>query len=51
MESKGFEGCKTMLPFSRHVRERRDIHLEDFVKKEMGEETYARYQKLVENRH
>jgi len=51
MESKGFEGCKTTFPFSRQVRERRDIHLEDFVKKEMGEETYARYQKLVENRH
>ena len=51
MESKGFNGCKTMLPFSRHVRERRDIHLEDFVKKEMGEEIYARYQELVENRH
>lgn len=37
MESKGFEACKAILPFTRHVLERRDIGLEEWMKKHLSE--------------
>lgn len=50
MKEKGFDQCKTILPFSRYVREKRDIHQEDFVKDKMGLECYNEYRKLVEKK-
>lgn len=48
MEKKGFEKCKTILSFTRYVRERKDIGMEEFVKEKMGIEEYEKYQYLLE---
>ncbi len=48
MRSKGFEGCKGVLSFSRYVMEKRDVGMEEFVRKLMGEEAYREYMQMVE---
>ncbi len=47
MESRGFEKCKTILSFTRYVRERKDIGMEEFVKEKMGTEEYQKYLSLL----
>lgn len=47
MENKGFEKCKMILSFTRYVRERKDIGMEEFVKEKMGIEEYEKYQSLL----
>lgn len=46
MESKGFEACKSVLSFTRYVREKNDIGLEDFAKEQMGENDYQKFKLL-----
>lgn len=46
MQSKGFEACKNILSFTRYVREKRDIGMEDFVKEKMGIEQYSKFKEL-----
>ena|SRR5690554_3805872 len=43
MKDKGFEACKSILSFTRYVREKNDIGLEEFVKKQMGENDYQKF--------
>lgn len=40
MEEKGFEECKTALPFTRHVMERNDIGLDNWMRKHLSNEDY-----------
>lgn len=40
MEEKGFEGCKTALPFTRHVMERNDIGMDEWMRKNLSNEDY-----------
>lgn len=47
MENKGFEKCKMILSFTRYVRERKDIGMEEFVKEKMGVEEYEKYKSLL----
>ena len=47
MKNKGFESCKTVLPFTRYVNEKNDLGLEEFVIKLMGEDLYKEYRDLV----
>lgn len=47
MQKRGFEYCKGILSFSRYVREKRDIGLEDFLLNMMGPEDYEKYHNLV----
>lgn len=47
MENRGFEKCKTILSFTRYVRERKDIGMEEFVKEKMGKEEYQKYLSLL----
>lgn len=46
MQSKGFESCKNILSFTRYVREKRDIGMEDFVIEKMGTEQYRKFKDL-----
>ena len=46
MEKRGFEACKGVLSFTRYVREKRDIGLDEFVKEKMGKEDYEKYKLL-----
>lgn len=46
MQSKGFESCKNILSFTRYVREKRDIGMEDFVIGKMGIEEYRKFKDL-----
>ena len=48
MAAKGFESCKTVISFTRYVREKRDIGMDKFVEKTMGEEQYAKYKELLD---
>lgn len=48
MQTKGFEECKTALPFTRHVMERRDIGMADWMKKHLSEEDYQFWKKSEE---
>jgi hypothetical protein len=47
MEEKGFEYCKTVYPFTRHVMEMNDIGLDEYVEQQMGAEDFAEYQRLL----
>jgi len=40
MKKKGFEVCKSILPFTRYVNERRDIGLEQWLKDHLSPEDY-----------
>ena len=48
MKAKGFEFCKTSLPFSRYVREKNDIGLDRFIMDKMGEELYNKYKSILD---
>ena len=40
MEKRGFEGCKTVISFTRYVNERRDIGYEEWLQKYLSNEDY-----------
>lgn len=40
MHAKGFEACKTMLPFTRYVNERCDVGMDDWMKEHLSEEDF-----------
>ncbi|SMO90773.1 hypothetical protein SAMN06265379_11411 [Saccharicrinis carchari] len=40
MRAKGFEACKTMLPFTRYVNERCDAGMDDWMKEHLSEEDF-----------
>lgn len=50
MQEKGFETCKSILSFTRYVREIRDVDMEGFVKEKMGNDEFQKYKKLFENK-
>ena len=44
MEKKGFDNCKTMLPFTRYINERgNDIGMDAWMKEHISEEDYKYY--------
>ena len=47
MKNRGFENCKTILSFTRYVREKSDIGMEEFVKEKMGSSDFEKYQSLL----
>lgn len=40
MEKEGFEKCKTMFPFTRHVMERHDVGMEEWMRQNLTEQEY-----------
>ena len=46
MKELGYEKCRSILSFTRYIREKRDIGLEEFVKNEMGSD-YPKYLLLI----
>jgi len=50
MYNRGFDNCKNILSFTRYVREKRDIGMEQFVREKMGEETYKKYKLIFDNK-
>ena len=40
MEKKGFEACKTMLPFTRYVNERCDIGMDEWMKNHLSDDDF-----------
>ncbi|OLY95645.1 hypothetical protein SAMN05444008_12023 [Cnuella takakiae] len=47
MKEKGFEECRTLLPFTRYVMEKNDVGMEAYVRERMGEEEYTAFQALL----
>lgn len=47
MREKGFEECRTLLPFTRYVMEKNDVGMEAYVRELMGEEAYAAFKSMV----
>lgn len=45
MKKRGFDGCKSILPFLRYVNERKDSGLRDWMKEHLSDEDYMVYQK------
>ena len=45
MRRLGFEGCKTMVPFTRYVNERTDIGMDEWMKDHLSSEDYKNYKK------
>ncbi len=43
MKKKGFEGCKTVLSFTRYVMEKNDIGQDEYVKQLMGEAAFNEF--------
>ena len=43
MQKRGFEECKTMLPFTRYVTEREDVGMDEWMKAHLSEEDYKFY--------
>lgn len=48
MQANGFEFCKSILPFSRYVREKNDIGMDRFIIDKLGEELYSKYKSLLD---
>lgn len=40
MEEQGFEGCKTALPFTRHVMERNNVGLNEWMKTHLSNDDF-----------
>jgi hypothetical protein len=49
MEAKGFEYCRTIYPFTRHVMEKNDIGMDEYVRQQMDPVDYAEYQSFLTN--
>lgn len=47
IREKGFEECRTLLPFTRYVMEKNDVGMEAYVRELMGEEAYAAFKSMV----
>lgn len=47
MCAKGFEGCKSVLSFTRYVNEKNDNGMEDYIVNVMGVMNYGEYKKLI----
>ena len=43
MKKKGFEYCKSALPFTRYVNEREDIGIDEWMKEHLSNEDYQAY--------
>ena len=43
MRKLGFEGCKTILPFTRYINERKDEGMDKWMKEHLCEEDYEAY--------
>lgn len=46
MKNKGFEACKSIVSFTRYVREKNDVGLEEFLKQKMGKIDYKKFKLL-----
>lgn len=46
MKEKGFEGCKTSLPFTRYVNERTDIGMDEWMKERLSKDDYSYYKEM-----
>ncbi|MEM6524702.1 MAG: hypothetical protein AAF693_12945 [Bacteroidota bacterium] len=44
MEKRGFEACQNMLPFKRHVLERRDFGMGEWMKNHLSQDDYKFWQ-------
>jgi hypothetical protein len=49
MKGKGFEACKTMVPFTRYVNERTDIGMTDWMKEHLSEADFEEWIKTKEH--
>jgi len=47
-KSKGFDNCKTMLPFTRYVNERTDLGMDEWMKQHLPEDDYIYYKSGAE---
>ena len=43
MKNRGFDECKTILPFTRYVNERRDVGMDDWMKEHLSESDFEFY--------
>ena len=43
----GFDTCKTILSFTRHVMEKNDVGMEQYVRRLMGEADHAEYRAML----
>jgi len=43
MKKRGFEECKSVLPFTRYVNERNGISMDEWMKKHLSKADYRRY--------
>jgi len=43
MKKRGFEECKTVLPFTRYVNERNGIGMDEWMKKHLNKADFRRY--------
>jgi hypothetical protein len=48
MKQKGFEECKTILPFTRYVMERNDEGLNEYIERNMDQNDFLEYLKLLQ---
>jgi len=45
MKEHGFERCKSMLPFTRYVNERKDYGMDEWMREHLTEDDYREYKK------
>jgi hypothetical protein len=43
MQKRGFDECKSSLPFTRYVNERVDIGMDEWMKQHLSDEDYVMY--------
>lgn len=47
MSARGFEACRSSLPFTRFVNELNDVGMEKYIRSLMGDDLYDEYQKII----
>eukprot|EP01029_Cantina_marsupialis_P031095 TRINITY_DN8750_c0_g1_i1.p1 TRINITY_DN8750_c0_g1~~TRINITY_DN8750_c0_g1_i1.p1 ORF type:complete len:123 (-),score=19.27 TRINITY_DN8750_c0_g1_i1:38-406(-) len=46
MQKKGFDACKTCVPYTRYVNERSDIGMNEWMKEHLSEEDFKEWLKV-----
>ena len=47
MKAKGFEQCKTVVPFTRYVMEKNDVGFDEYIRQHMDRDDYEEYNAIL----
>ena len=48
MQQRGFDYCKTTLPFTHFVNEKNDVGMEEYIRDLMGNDLFTEYKSIID---